>query len=176
MIENPMIDFAPLIRRETSIKIISSSNQLFEAVKSSPLQSRKKFPSVLKNNNFESILRLTTTHAFLEVMSKTKARSERDRGKAYRNIFASTRGTAMMKLQSRFSRVSDVTFIGPHAFELGTDTSLCVWDVIHKLNESDKGENINLLYAVGFGKEIKREDAWLEFDSLIRISFDDWRL
>jgi hypothetical protein len=114
----------------------------------------------------------------LEVTTKVQAQLKRDvdRIKTYKKLFTSdTSPAALFNIKGvRFFRISNLTVQAPHAFLIGKDTSMCVWDFRARTSEADKGEEINVLYVVGFGTIIREDDAWQEFDSLIRLTLKDW--
>ena len=175
------LDFSATPRREIGDRILSVANALFDAVKSAPLVARTKFPKVLRSNNFALAVRVTNTHAFLEITTKFHAhrRREADRLRAYRQIFTSKDSgqSAILQVdQARLVRVSGGTFEAPHAFALGSDCSMCAWDLksTTTLNGEKTSYAIDIIYAVGYGENISQEDAWQEFDTLIRVTLSDW--
>lgn len=175
------LDLAVTPNRETGDRILSVANALFDAVKSAPLSARAQFPSVLRNNNFALAIRATTTHAFLEVTTKLHAHRSReaDRLRAYRQIFTSIKSgqPAIFRVdRARLVRISGATLEAPHAFALGSDFSMCAWDVRSTtvLNGQKQTHDIDIIYVVGFGEIIREDDAWQEFDTLIRVTLSDW--
>lgn len=175
------IDLTPSPKREIADKIIGISNALFDSVKNAPLSVRASFPGILRNNNFALTVRVTKSYAFLEVTSKFRAQHAREteRVAAYRQIFClkdSGKPALFAFDKSRLCRISGVTLEGAHAFSLGSDLSLCAWDVRNTLVANGRRitNTIDLLYVVGFGDQIHEDDAWQEFDALIRITLADW--
>jgi hypothetical protein len=154
---------------------------LFDTVKAAPLSARVGFPEVLRNNNFGLTLRVTNSHAFLEVTTKLRANRARDaeRLQAYRQIFTSkdSRQPAVFAIDgSRFIRFSGFTAEAPHAFALGSNFSMCAWDIRSRtlVEGRPRSFDIDVLYVVGFGRSIPAEEAWQEFDALIRVTLSDW--
>ena len=179
--KQPLLNFSATPRRETGDRILSVANALFDAVKNAPLAARTQFPKVLRNNNFALAVRATTTHAFLEVTTKLHAHRSReaDRLRAYRQIFTSIESDepAIFRVdKARLIRVSGATLEAPHAFAIGSDFSLCTWDARSTavLDGQKQSHDIDVLYVVGFGELIREDDAWEEFDTLIRVTLADW--
>lgn len=177
----PELDFSVSPSRETGDRILTVANELFDAVKSAPLVARTQFPKVLRNNNFALAVRVTTTHAFLEVTTKLHAHRSRelDRLKAYRQIFTSTDSgqPAIFKIErARLIRISGATLEAPHAFAIGSDFSMCTWETraTAVINGHKQSHDIDVLYVVGFGETIREDHAWQEFDTLIRVTLSDW--
>jgi hypothetical protein len=175
------LDFSVTPRRETGDRILSVANALFDAVKSAPVTARTHFPEVLRNNNFGLAVLATTTHAFLEVTTKWRAHRSReaDRLRAYRQIFTSIESgqLALVRVnQVRLARFGRMTLEAPHPFALGSDISLCAWDVRSTtvVNGQKQTHDIDVLYVVGFGDSIREDDAWQEVDTLIRVTLSDW--
>lgn len=168
-------------RREIAEKILGVSTVLFEAVKSAPLSLRAQFPSILRNNNFALAVRVTKKFAFLEVTSKFKAQKTREseRVATYRQLFC-TKDSGEHAIfavdKSRLCRFSGLTLEGARAFRVGSDFSLCVWDARNSQILGDRRviTSVDLLYVVGFGDQIHEDDAWQEFDALIRVTLADW--
>lgn len=177
----PDLDFSLSPNRETGERILLVANALFDAVKSAPLALRTQFPKVLRNNNFALAVRVTTTHAYLEVTTKLRAQRSReaDRLRAYRQIFtsASSGQPAIFRIdKSRLIRISRATLESPHAFALGSDLSMCAWDVSSTthINGQKQSHDIDIIYVIGFGETLREDDAWQEFDTLIRVTLSDW--
>ena len=175
------LDLTESPRHDIGAGILSVASSLFEAVKSAPLGRRANFPEVLRNNNFGFAVRVTSRYAFLEVTSKLRAQKARDQERlaAYRQIFTAKEinGPALFALErSRFARFSGMTLDAPHAFALGADVSLCIWDARSAATVDGRRRvfDIDVLYVVGFGSTIPIEDATQEFDALIRITLADW--
>lgn len=175
------LDLTESTKRDIGAGILSVATSLFEAVKSAPLGKRTNFPEILRNNNFGISVRVTSRYAFLEVTSKLRAQKARDQERlaAYRQIFTAKESNepALFALErSRFTRFSDMTLEAPHAFSLGADVSMCIWDVRSESNVDGRRRvfDIDVLYVVGFGPTIPIEDAAQEFDALIRITLSDW--
>lgn len=176
------LDFSAAPRRETGARILSVSNALFDAVKSAPISARANFPKVLRNNNFALAVHATRTHAFLEVTTKLHAHRDREanRLRAYRQIFTSQAAghPSLFKIdKARLVRIGGGGALeAPHAFALGSDFSMCAWDLrcTTVLNGQKQTHNIDVIYVVGFGEAIREDDAWQEFDTLIRVTLSDW--
>jgi len=175
------INFSPSPRREIADKILAVAGGLFEAVKSAPLSARVKFPKVLQKNNFALALRVTSTHAFLEVTTKLQAQRSREtaRVNAYRQIFTSTDSgeASIFKIDKvKLVRISGATLEAPHAFAIGKDFSMCAWDIRSTANVGGRilSHDLDVIYVVGFGSSIREEDAWQELDALIRVTIADW--
>ena len=175
------LDLTESPRRDIGAGILSVASSLFEAVKSAPLGIRANFPKVLRNNNFGFAVRVSSRYAFLEVTSKLRAQKARDQERlaAYRQIFTAeeTNEPALFTFEgSRFLRFSGLTLDAPHAFGLGADVSLCVWDAQSTtiVDGRHRVFDIDVLYVVSFGSTIPIEDATQEFDALIRITLADW--
>ncbi len=175
------LDLSTNPKRESADKILATASELFGAVKSAPFSARSGFPKVFKNNNFAVALRVTATHAFLEVTTKLHAQGsrEQDRVRAYRQLFTSTESgeAAVLKVdKARLIRISGATFEAPHAFAIGSDFSMCAWDVrsTTTINGKLTSHDIDVIYVVGFGSLIREADAWQEFDTLIRVTLADW--
>ena len=175
------LDFASNPRREIADRILSVASELFDSVKSAPMSARKELPQVLRNNNFGFAVRVTATHAFLEVTTKLRAHRSRelDRLRAYRQIFTSIESgqPAVIKVdKARLVRVSNLTLEAPHAFALGSDFSMCAWEARSTTTVDGKKSthDIDIIYVVGFGETISVDDVWQEFDTLIRVTLSDW--
>ena len=175
------IDLTESPKRDIGAGILSVASSLFEAVKSAPLGKRAKFPEILRNNNFGISVRVTNQYAFLELTSKLRAQKARDQERlaAYRQIFTTKESNepALFALErSRFARFSGMTLDAPHAFALGADVSLCIWDARSASNVDGRRRvfDIDVLYVVSFGPTIPIEDAAQEFDALIRVTLSDW--
>lgn len=175
------LDFAENPKREIGEKILTVARTLFDSVKSAPIHGREGFPKILRNNNFGLTLLTTNTHAFLEITTKFHAQRERqaERVQSYRQIFTSSESgeRAMARLtNSRLIRVGGMNVEGAHAFALGPDLSMCAWDVHSTavVNGHKKTCDIDIIYVVGFGESIRDTDAWMEFDTIIRVTFAGW--
>jgi hypothetical protein len=173
----PELDFTPNPRREIGDKILSVASSLFESVKHAPLHLRRTFPNVLKNNNFAPTVRVTRDYAFLEITTKLKAQSNRT--DIYRRFFSpkELQRPAIIAIdKARFARVGAISMEGGYGFSIGSDFSLCAWDLKSSVVEHGKQshKSIDLVYVVGFGDQIRQEEAWQEFDALIRLSISDW--
>lgn len=175
------IDLTPNPRRDIGEKILSVSSSLFDAVKNAPLSLRAGFPRVLRNNNFALTVRVTKKYAFLEVSTKLRAQRSREaeRMATYRQLFLPSNSgqPVMMNVDNaRLCRVSGVTVDGAHAFGLGNDISLCVSEVRNSImmNGHRVDSSVDVLYVVGFGDLIRDDEAWREFDTLIRVTLADW--
>jgi hypothetical protein len=162
-------------------KILSVSSTLFESVKSAPLLIRSNFPSVLRNNNFGLALIVTRKYAFLEVTTKLKAKKEYSQARAdkYRLIFATEYSNSPAFIfvnNSRLGRISGLTTENAVAVKVGSNFSFCIWDYTNRCTNNGKinTQTVDLLYVVGFGDKIHPEDAWQEFDALIRVTLTDW--
>lgn len=180
-IRSSELDLTPNPRREIAEKILSISNALFESVKGAPLSLRAKFPAILRNNNFALSIRVTKEYAFLDVTSKLKAQRSRelDRLAAYRQYFCSKdsgKPSIFALDKARLCRFSGLTLEGAHAFSIGSDVSLCMWDTRNSTTFDGRRvtNSIDLLYVVSFGQQLLEDDAWQEFDALIRITLADW--
>lgn len=175
------LDLASNPRHEIGERILSVSNALFDSVKKTPLTVRDKFPQVLKNNNFALVARVTKKYAFLEVTTKLKAQRTRDndRVKKYREFFTpkeSNLPAAISIDNSRYMRIEKINLRGTHAISLGSDVSLCLSEVKRSSFEAGNPitSSLDILYVVAFGAQIREDDAWQEFDALIRVTLSDW--
>lgn len=175
------LDLRSNSRREIADKILSIANSLFESVKNAPISVRASFPAILRNNNFALTVYVTKKYAFLEVTSKFRAQKSREpeRVSAYRQIFNpkdSGKPALIGFDNARLCRISNLTLEGAHAFGLGSDISFCIWDSKNSLvlNGRPISNTIDVLYVVGFGAQIREDDAWQEFDALIRVTLADW--
>lgn len=175
------LDLTPNPRREIGEKIIQIGNSLFESVKSAPPSLRSGFPNVLRNNNFALAVRVTKNYAFLEVTTKARAPKSREmhRSAVYRQFFtskSSSRRAAFAIDRSRLCRFSEISIKGTHVFSLGSDFSICVSDArcITISGGRTVSSAIDVVYVVGFGDQIREDEAWQEFDALIRITLADW--
>ena len=166
----------------TGRKLSEVAHGLFAAVKNVPLSLRKNFPEILKNNNFGISVRVTSTQAFLEISPKSKAIPSRDneRADAYQRLFTSIdsgKEAVLRRDGARFHMISKLGLEGGYGIALGTDVSLCLWDVI-SLNkyfpEKKRVTKIDLLYVVSYGEVIRQDSAVHEFDTLLRWSFAAW--
>jgi hypothetical protein len=166
----------------TGRKISEVAHDLFAAIKKIPLGLRTEFPEILKNNNFGLSVRVTRTHAFLEISPKSKAVSSKDRERvgAYRKLFTSIDSgkAAVLRMEdARLSSVAKVSLNGAYAIALGSNISLCLWE-IQSLNPYFPGKEgatkIDLLYIVGYGQRVPKETAWQEFDAMIRTTISQW--
>lgn len=178
---SPQLDLSLSARQDVAAKIHSVASSLFGAVKAAPAALRSHFPKVLRNNNFGFAVRVTKTHAFLEVTSKLNAHQSRDaeRLRAYRQIFTSIESgdQAIFKMHdARLVRIGAMTLEAPHAFALGSDFSMCAWEARSStvVNGKQSKFDIDIIYVIGFGKAIPIDDAWQEFDTLIRVTLADW--
>jgi hypothetical protein len=168
-------------RRETADRVLAIATGLFEAVKAAPTAARKGFPSILRSNNFALAVRATPTHTFLEVTTKFRAHRNRElqRAKSYKQIFTSTDSgePALFAIDKvRLVRISGGTLEGPHAFALGSDISMCAWDtkIVTTPSTQNQSHVIDVIYVVGYGKDIREDDCWQEFDTIIRVTIADW--
>ena len=175
------LDLSPSPRRVTGERILAVATPLFEAVKVAPIGIRAKFPSILRNNNFALAVHVTRQHAFLEVTGKFRAQVARaaDRLLVYRQVFTTpTSGEpALFTLTgTRLARMADFTAKAPHAFALGSDFSMCAWNLrsTATIDGNHRSHDIDIIYVVGFGRSIHEADCWQEFDSLIRVTLSDW--
>lgn len=175
------LDFSLHPSPDVSDRILSVANDLFGSVKAAPASVRARLPKVLRNNNFGFAVRVTKTHAFLEVTTKLHAHQSRAAGRlaAYRQIFTSVGAgdSAIFKVDdARLTRIGAMSLEAPHAFALGSNFSLCVWEVRSESDERGKKSvhDIDIIYVVGFGPSIPIDDAWREFDTLIRVTLADW--
>lgn len=175
------LDLSPHPRIDVADRIQSVASSLFDSVKAAPASVRARFPKVLRNNNFGFAVRVTKTHAFLEVTTKLHAHQSRaaERLAAYRQIFTSIGAgdTAIFKVNdARLVRIGAMSLEAPHAFALGSDFSLCAWEVRSSSDVKGKKSihDIDIIYVVGFGSSIPIDDAWREFDTLIRVTLADW--
>lgn len=175
------LDLSISPRRDIADQILSVATPLFDSVKIAPLAARKNLPRILRNNNFGMALRLTSAHAFLEISTKLYSHKNREmeRLRAYRQIFTSIESGegAIIKIdKARLARIGAMTLEAPHAFAIGSDFSMCAWEVRSSaIIEGKKStHDIDIIYVVGFGETIAAEDAWQEFDTLIRVTLSDW--
>lgn len=179
--KHPALDFSATPRRETADRVLSIASDLFESVKAAPVAVRNSFPDVLRSNNFALTVRATRTHTFLEVTTKLRAHRSRElqRVQSYRQIFTSIDSgepTIFAIDKARLVRFGGGTLDAPHAFALGSDMSMCAWDtrVITMQNGQRQSHEIDIIYVVGYGSEIREDDCWQEFDTLIRVTLSDW--
>jgi hypothetical protein len=175
------LDLSPSTNPWAGEQILSVAAPLFDAVKAAPLKVRENFPSILRNNNFSFAVHVTKRYAFLEVTGKFRAQRTRlvDRLNAYRQIFtdsSSGEPAIFTVTDARLVRVARLTAEAPHAFALGSDFSMCAWDMRSTTTAGGKpvSHQIDIIYVVGFGKNIREADCWQEFDSIIRITLSDW--
>ena len=175
------LDFSSSPRREIADQILAVASALFDSVKSAPMSARKKLPKILRNNNFGLSVRLTATHAYLEVSTKLHAQRSREveRLRAYRQIFTSMESgqPAVFNVDKvRLVRIGAMGFEAPHAFALGSDFSMCAWEIRSTtiVDGKKSTHDIEIIYVVGFGETISVDDVWQEFDSLIRVTLSDW--
>lgn len=166
----------------TGKKVLEVAHSLFAAVKNVPLSLRKNFPEILKNNNFGLSVRVTSAQAFLEISPKSKAIPSKDseRADAYQKLFTSIDSgkEAVLRLDgARLNTVAKLGLDGGYGIALGTDVSLCLWDVIslNRYFPKEKGvTRVDLLYIVSYGELIRQDSAVHEFDTLLRWSFAAW--
>ena len=127
------------------------------------------------------MVRVTKRYAFLEVTTKLKAQRTRDndRVKKYREFFTPKESNlpAVFGLDnSRYIRIEGINLRGAHAISIGSDVSLCLSGV--KKSSPEAGNpitsSLDILYVVAFGAQIREDDAWQEFDALIRVTLADW--
>ena len=175
------LDLTPNPRREIGEKILTIGNSLLESVKNVPISNRAGFPEVLRNNNFALAVRVTKDYAFLEITTKARAPKSREaeRLSVYRQFFTplnSGERAVFTVDQSRVCRFGEMTLEADHAFSLGSDVSICIWNVrfISTIRNQRISKTIGALYVVGFGEKIREEEAWQEFDALIRLTLADW--
>lgn len=175
------LDLSISPKREIADQILSVATSLFDSVKNAPLAARKNLPAILRSNNFGIALRLTSKHAFLEITTKLHSHKNREieRLRAYRQIFTSIESGegAVFKIdKARLARIGGMTLEAPHAFAIGSDFSLCAYEVrSSSIFEGKKStHDIDIIYVVGFGEIISVEDSWQEFDALIRVTLSDW--
>jgi hypothetical protein len=175
------LDFTENPRREIGDKILSVATILFESVKNAPLDSRKSFPKILRNNNFGLASFTTKTHVFLEVSAKSRAQRDRqsERVTSYKRMFVGTdsKEPAAARIErSRIVRFSNVAFKSAHGFAIGSDISMSAWDskITTLTGERECVDNIDVIYVVGFGDSIREDVAWQEIDSLIRVTISGW--
>lgn len=175
------LDLASNPRPQIAERIYRVAEDLFDAVKRAPLSARGTFPSIFHNNNFALAVHVTGRYAFLEITSKFRAQksNQRDRLSAYRQLFCTKESgePAIFALdKARLCRFSSLNTQGAHAFSLGSDLSLCVWDIRSSasINNRSSTSKVDVLYVVGFGEQIHEDTAWREFDALIRVTLADW--
>lgn len=175
------LDLSSSPRREIADQILLVASALFDSVKSAPMSARKNLPQILRNNNFGFAVRVTATHAFLEITTKLHAHRSREaeRLRAYRQIFTSIESgqPAIFKVdKARLIRIGAMTLEAPHAFALGSDLSMCAWEARSTTKVAGKmsTHDIDIIYVVGFGEAISVDDVWQEFDTLIRVTLSDW--
>lgn len=177
------INFSKNPRIDIYDNIMKISNELFSAVKNAPINIRAGLPPILRDNNFDFSLLVTKNHAFLEVFNKIEVHKDtgQERIISYQQLFVPL--TAPVKIcipihKARMCRISTLGLEGGHAFAIGNDFSLCISEVISLYIENEKPvkNKIDLMYVVGFGEELREEDAWQEFDALIRLSLADWSI
>jgi len=172
------IDFSITQEFETGKRIHQLAIDLFDAVKRAPIADRIKLPTILRNNNFSIPIRVTRTHVFLELTSKSKAQSQFDseRLKNYKRLFAldNTTAAAIDLTDARMARIGALTVEATCPFRIAQDTSVCIWDFCSRKSEQDKGVHVDMLYVVGFGKRVNKYTILQEFDSLIRLTLRDW--
>jgi len=176
-----LLDFTPNSRHSISERILTVANSLFEAVRAAPFQSRLKFPPVLRKNNFAIVVRATKTHVFVEVTTKSKAvaRFNPQRLEVYRQLFTATDSGEPFTFHvgnARFFRASDATVHNDHVFGIGPDCSMCAsnFTSVRVVNGVSIAHKVDVVYVVGFGEYVAEDDAWLEVDSLIRVTLADW--
>lgn len=179
--KNSHIDLTPSPRPAIREKILKTATPLFEAVKRAPVALRTNFPEALRSNNFGLLAHVTRQYAFLEVTTKFRAQPNKwqERLHAYKQIFTSSSSgeQAVFNVnQSRFIQIAKLTAEAHHAFSLGSNFSMCAWEVRSVSEEDGKKTtyDIDAIYVVGFGSEILEVDSWQEFDSLIRLTISDW--
>lgn len=175
------LDLSNSPRREIADQIHSVATSLFDSVKSAPLAARKNLPEILRNNNFGIAIRVTPAYAFLEVTTKLYSQKirEPERLRAYRQIFTSKESGEFAGFiidKTRLARVGRMTVEAPHVFALGSDFSLCAYEVRSSTIFEGKRSTYknDIIYVVGFGETISAEDSWQEFDALIRVTLADW--